>query len=227
MKSVNRPSRIAILAAIGGLIIAALGCNLPAEELFRTPTPATISTPTPVASTTPLPDEVAPANELEAQVEDVYRQNGSAVVNVTSVSYAYDFFFNPVPQEGTGSGFIYDSEGHVVTNYHVVEDAEELSVTLADGEVYQAEIIGSDPSNDLAVLRILRPDSDESLLYELPDPIPLGRSDHLRVGQFVVAIGNPFGLERTLTVGVISSLGRVIESPDGRFIGEVIQIYWT
>jgi len=132
-----------------------------------------------------------------------------------SVTYAYDFFFNPVPQEGTGSGFIYDDEGHIVTNYHVVENAEELSVTLADGKTYPAESVGVDPSTDLAVLRI---DVDE-----LPRPAPLGESDNLRVGQFVVAIGNPFGLERTLTVGVISSLGRVIESPDGRFIGEVIQ----
>jgi S1-C subfamily serine protease len=156
-----------------------------------------------------------PANALEAQVEAVYDQAGSAVVNVTSVTYAYDFFFNPVPQEGTGSGFIYDDQGHIVTNYHVVENAEELSVTLADGETYPAESVGVDPSTDLAVLRI---DVDE-----LPRPAPLGESDNLRVGQFVVAIGNPFGLERTLTVGVISSLGRVIESPDGRFIGEVIQ----
>ena len=132
-----------------------------------------------------------------------------------SVTYAYDFFFNPVPQEGTGSGFIYDDEGHIVTNYHVVENVEELSVTLADGKTYPAESVGVDPSTDLAVLRI---DVDE-----LPRPAPLGESDNLRVGQFVVAIGNPFGLERTLTVGVISSLGRVIESPDGRFIGEVIQ----
>jgi S1-C subfamily serine protease len=97
----------------------------------------------------------------------------------------------------------------------VVENAEELSVTLADGEVYPAEIVGVDPSNDLAVVRID--------VENLPQPVALGDSDGLRVGEFVVAIGNPFGLERTLTVGVISSLGRVIQSPDGRFIGEAIQ----
>jgi S1-C subfamily serine protease len=88
-------------------------------------------------------------------------------------------------------------------------------VTLADGEVYPAEIVGVDPSNDLAVVRID--------VENLPQPVALGDSDGLRVGEFVVAIGNPFGLERTLTVGVISSLGRVIQSPDGRFIGEAIQ----
>jgi S1-C subfamily serine protease len=156
-----------------------------------------------------------PANALEAQVEAVYGQAGSAVVNVTSVTYAYDFFFNPVPQEGSGSGFVYDEEGHIVTNYHVIEDAEELSVALADGQTYPAEVVGQDPTNDLAVIRI----DTESL----PEPVPLGDSDALRVGQFVVAIGNPFGLERTLTAGVISSLGRVIRGPDNRFIGEVIQ----
>jgi S1-C subfamily serine protease len=148
-------------------------------------------------------------------VEAVYDQTSSAVVNITSVTYAFDFFFNPVPQEGTGSGFVYDEDGHIVTNYHVIEDAEELSVTMADGETYPAEVVGEDPTNDLAVIRI---EADG-----LPRPVPLSDSDALRVGQFVVAIGNPFGLERTLTAGVISSLGRVIKGPDGRFIGEVIQ----
>jgi len=160
-----------------------------------------------------MPEE--PASALEAQIETVYDLAGPAVVNITSRSYAYDFFLRPVPQEGTGSGFLYDTEGRIVTNYHVIENAEELSVTLADGEVYPATIVGVDPSNDLAVIRI---EADN-----LPEPVALGDSDNLRVGQFVVAIGNPFGLERTLTVGVISSLGRVIKSPDGRFIGEAIQ----
>jgi S1-C subfamily serine protease len=158
---------------------------------------------------------VEPANVLELQVATVYEQAASAVVNVTSRSYAYDLFMRPIPQEGVGSGFFYDAEGHIVTNYHVVENAEELSVTLANGEVYPAEIVGVDPSTDLAVLHIEA--------EGLPDAIALGNSDQLRVGQFVVAIGNPFGQEGTLTVGVISALGRVIESPDDRFIGEAIQ----
>jgi S1-C subfamily serine protease len=160
-----------------------------------------------------MPEE--PANALEAQVEAVYELAGPAVVNVTNRNYAYDFFMNPVPQEGTGSGFVYDTEGHIVTNFHVVENAEELSVTLADGAAYPAQVVGVDPSNDLAVLRIEA--------ENLPQPVALGTSDNLRVGQFVVAIGNPFGQEGTLTVGVISALGRIIESPDGRFIGEAIQ----
>ncbi len=207
--------RIAILIATATLVGATLGCSLPIESLLATPTPTLLPTattpPTPQASLTA--DE--PVNVLEAQVVAIYEQAGPAVVNITSISVAYDFFFRPVPQEGSGSGFIYDTEGHIVTNYHVVEDAEELSVTLADGETYPAEIVGVDPSNDLAVLHIEA--------ENLPDPIPLGDSDQLRVGKFVVAIGNPFGQEGTLTVGVISALGRIIESPDGRFIGEAIQ----
>jgi len=158
---------------------------------------------------------VEPANALEAQVEAVYDEAGPAVANITSRAIAYDFFMQPIPQEGSGSGFIYDAEGHIITNYHVVADADSVSVALAAGGVYTATIVGVDPSSDLAVLRIETED--------LPAPIPLGDSDQLRVGQFVVAIGNPFGLERTLTVGVISALSRVIESPDGRFIGEAIQ----
>jgi S1-C subfamily serine protease len=163
---------------------------------------------------TPLPAE-APANELEAQVEAVYAQYAPSVVNISAVTIAYDFFLRPIPQEGTGSGFVYDTLGHIVTNYHVVADAESVSVALSNGEEYEAQIVGQDPSTDLAVLRIEAAD--------LPAPIPLGDSDQLRVGKFVIAIGNPFGQEGTLTVGVISALGRIIESPDGSFIGEAIQ----
>jgi len=154
---------------------------------------------------------------LEAQVIAVYETVGPAVVNITNRSYAYDWFMRPSPQEGSGSGFVYDTEGHIVTNYHVVENAEELLVTLASGQVYEAEIVGVDPTNDLAVIHI-----DAGVA--LPEPVALGDSDKLRVGQFVLAIGNPFGLEQTLTIGVISALGRVIQSPeDNRFIGEAIQ----
>jgi S1-C subfamily serine protease len=157
-----------------------------------------------------------PTSELEAQIAAVYQQAGPGVVNITNRSMTFDFFLNPIPREGSGSGFFYDAQGHIVTNYHVVADAEELQVTLADGRSLSAQIVGADPSNDLAVIRVdLPPDEVHTL--------PVGDSTQLRVGQFVVAIGNPFGLERTLTVGVVSALGRVIESPDQRFIGEVIQ----
>ena len=216
-----RKSWVVILVAIAALAGATLGCGLPSEVLLQpTALPAPTPTPVPATPTTAPPQVPAmteePANALEGQVVAVYESAGPAVVNISTVVIAYDFFMRPVPQEGgTGSGFVYDAEGHIVTNYHVVENAEELSVTLADGEVYPAQIVGVDPSNDLAVVRID--------VENLPQPVALGDSDGLRVGEFVVAIGNPFGLERTLTVGVISSLGRVIQSPDGRFIGEAIQ----
>jgi S1-C subfamily serine protease len=154
-------------------------------------------------------------NALEGQIEAVYNSVAPAVVNITTRAVAYNYFNQAVPQEGTGSGFLYDAQGHIVTNYHVIADAQDVTVSLKGGEVYPAEIVGADASTDLAVIRI---DA-----RSLPAYLNLADSDQLHVGQFVVAIGNPFGLEQTLTVGVISSLGRVIESPDGRFIGEAIQ----
>lgn len=162
-------------------------------------------------------DDTQAAFALERRVIDVYDGTSPAVVNITNRMYVTYWRMGTVPEEGTGSGFLYDDQGHIVTNYHVIEDADELLVTLADGSVYAAEIVGSDPTNDLAVIRI---DADD----ELPEPLIMGDSDELRVGQFVVAIGNPFGLDQTLTTGVVSALGRVIESPeDDRFIGEAIQ----
>jgi len=165
----------------------------------------------------PAEREAAAADALEEQIIAVYDTVGPSVVNITNRSVAYDMFMQPVPQEGSGSGFVYDAEGHIVTNFHVVEGAEQLLVTLADGQEFEAVVVGQDPTNDLAVVQMV---SNE----DLPPPIPVGDSDGVRVGQFVVAIGNPFGLEQTLTVGVISALGRIIQSPEGdRFIGEAIQ----
>ncbi len=210
---------IAIALTTMALIGTVSACRLPSELLLTPATPMPTVPPTPTQAPPPVPPMAEePANALEAQVVAVYDLAGPAVVNITNVSYAYDFFLRPVPQEGTGSGFVYDVEGHVVTNYHVVENAEELSVTLADGRVYPATVVGADPSNDLAVIRVEVLDAEG-----LPQPVVLGDSDDLRVGQFVIAIGNPFGQAGTLTVGVVSALGRIIESPDGRFIGEAIQ----
>jgi S1-C subfamily serine protease len=211
-----RKDQIALILTVVVLVTSVLACSLPAvSALAPTPTPTVPPTPTAAPPQATPVSAAEPANALEAQVETVYDQAGPAVVHITSRVITYDVFMQPVPQEGTGSGFVYDTEGHIVTNYHVVADAESVSVALAAGGVYTATIVGTDSSNDLAVLRIGAED--------LPDPVPLGDSDQLRVGQFVVAIGNPFGLDRTLTVGVISALSRVIESPDSRFIGEAIQ----
>jgi S1-C subfamily serine protease len=203
------------------LLVAGIGCGLIGiSALHLTPASAIASPPTAAPVVTPIPNEVSDEAEaldaLQSQIITVYGTVSPAVVNITNHSYAYDMFRRAVPQEGSGSGFVYDVEGHIVTNYHVVENAEELLVTLASGQVYEAEIVGVDPTNDLAVIHI-------DAGADLPEPVVLGDSDRLQVGQFVLAIGNPFGLEQTLTTGVISALGRVIENSDGGFIGEAIQ----
>ncbi len=116
---------------------------------------------------------------------------------------------------GSGSGWVYDSDGHIVTNYHVISGADQVTVLFPDGNEHPAQIVGEDPTTDLAVIAVDAPG--------LPDPIPVADESSLQVGQFVVALGNPFGLNNTLTVGVISALERVMRSPDGRFIGGAIQ----
>jgi S1-C subfamily serine protease len=146
----------------------------------------------------------------------VYEALNEAVVNITSVTIEYNWFLEPVPKEGTGSGSIIDQEGHVLTNYHVVKDAKQLRVTLADGSEYEGRLIGSDPENDLAVIRF---DPRGKILTT----IAFGRSAALRVGQKVLAIGNPFALERTLTTGIVSGLGRPVKTDSGLVIREMIQ----
>lgn len=172
---------------------------------------ALIAAPSLFAQVAPYP----PANPLESQVETVGREAGPSVLNITSTVVTQNFFNQPVPQQAVGSGFIYDRQGHVVTNYHVIEHANHVVVTLRSGRSYTAQVVGTDPSTDLAVLKI-----DAS---PLPPPLKLGNSSRVQVGQFVVALGNPFGLSHTLTFGVISAKGRIIKSPNGRFIGEAIQ----
>ncbi len=143
----------------------------------------------------------------------VYRKNVESVVNITSRAMAFDFFYGLVPQEGQGSGFIIDKEGHILTNYHVVEAARQVEVTLHNRRKYSATIVGTDPSHDLAVIQIKAPDLT---------PMVLGDSRNLQVGQKVYAIGNPFGLSGTLTSGIVSSI-RSVQEPDGMKIEEAIQ----
>lgn len=146
----------------------------------------------------------------------IYQEMSSGVVNITTTTISYDFFFNPIPESGTGSGSVLDKKGHILTNYHVVENARKLEVTLFDGSKWEAKLIGADPNNDLAVIKIKAPE-------EKLKPIPLGDSSTLKVGQKAIAIGNPFGLERTLTVGIISSIGRTLRAVNGRLMRGIIQ----
>ena len=146
----------------------------------------------------------------------VYEKVADGVVNITSTVLQMDFFFNPFPTQGSGSGSIIDQKGNILTNHHVVANARSLEVTLADGSKWPAKLVGSDPDNDLAVIRIEAP-------KEKLKPIAMGDSRTLRIGQKVLAIGNPFGLERTLTTGVVSSLGRTIRSEEGTLMEDIIQ----
>ena len=146
----------------------------------------------------------------------IYEQVGPGVVNVTSVVIQQDFFLNPIPRQGAGSGSIIDRDGHILTNHHVIEDSTRLEVTLSDGSRWPAKLVGSDPDHDLAVIKIDVP-SDKLTV------IAMGDSSALRVGQKVLAIGNPFGLGQTLTTGIISSVGRSIRSERGILIEKLIQ----
>ncbi len=146
----------------------------------------------------------------------IYRQVAPGVVNITSVVVERDFFFNPIPREGAGSGSIIDTAGHIVTNHHVIRDSTKLEVTLSDGSKWPAKFVGADPDNDLAVIKVNAP--KEKLTV-----IPMGDSSELQIGQKVLAIGNPFGLGQTLTTGIISSLGRSIRSEAGTLIENLIQ----
>jgi S1-C subfamily serine protease len=182
------------------------------SELSRPPEVSWASSP--VSMTSPAPP--APLTDDERNNIDVYQKYSVGVVNITSTSVAYDFFYRAVPQSGMGSGAIIDTQGHIVTNYHVIRDAELLEVTLPNKTKHKAKVVGTDPNNDLAVIQIDVPRGGLT-------PIPMGTSKGLQVGQKVLAIGNPFGLDRTMTTGIISALGRSIQSENGRIIDDIIQ----
>lgn len=191
-----------------------LSCRLapPVKRKEATPTPIVL-----VATPTPLPPGMVAVSDAEERaVINVYQRVSPAVVHITSKIMRYSFFYGLIPEEGMGSGFVYDKEGHIVTNNHVVEGAEEVQVTLAEGTMVPAEVIGTDPYNDLAVLKADVP-------LEKLHPVELGSSSNLQVGQRAIAIGNPFGLDRTLTVGVISALERIMGREEERPLGEMIQ----
>jgi S1-C subfamily serine protease len=160
--------------------------------------------------------EAATTEPFDAEEQNnigVYRKNIDSVVNITSRAVTFDFLYGLVPQEGQGSGFIIDKEGHVLTNYHVIAEARQVEVTLHNRKKYRATVVGTDRSHDLAVIQIKGPGLT---------PMVLGDSRNLQVGQKVYAIGNPFGLSGTMTRGIISSI-RPVQEPDGMQIDEAIQ----
>lgn len=160
-------------------------------------------------------EAVAPVTEDERNNIEVYRQVSPGVVNISAVTYVRDFFYI-YPQEGSGSGSIIDERGHILTNYHVVQGARRLTVTLANGKQYPARYVGGDGDTDLAVIKIDAPKETFTV-------VKMGDSSHLAVGQKVLAIGNPFGIGHTLTRGIISALERPIRAENGQIIEGAIQ----
>lgn len=183
--------------------------------------PQSATTAEPIAATVASLAAQPSANALledERNTIDVFQNSSLSVVFITNKGlqrsmFSMDVF--EVPQ-GSGSGFVWDTKGHIVTNFHVVQNARTLSVTLYDNTTYDAELVGAEPSKDIAIVRIEAP---RSKLH----PVLVGTSENLRVGQKVIAIGNPFGLDQTLTTGVVSALGREIKSVSNRTIQGVIQ----
>jgi S1-C subfamily serine protease len=203
--------QILVIALISGLFAAGVvavvdrmsGRLQPAGSAFTESSPAGVTDP-------------SMATDEQNNIE-IYRTLSPGVVNIHSTSYARDFFGFVEPQEGSGSGSILDQEGHILTNNHVVERAEKLSVSFGGPKEYAATVVGRDPDTDLAVIRLVEKPREPLSV------VPLGDSDKLVVGQKVLAIGNPFGLDRTLTTGVISGLQRPIRARNNRQIEGAIQ----
>ena len=191
-----------LIPGLAALLVAA-SCGLAVARSDGTPRPVT-------------PRGPLAADEI-AHIE-LFRKASPSVVHITTLAARRDFFLLNVQQvpAGTGTGFVWDEAGHVVTNFHVIQGGSAAQVTLADQSSFDAELVGAFPDRDLAVLRIKAPRE------KLP-PIAVGTSRDLRVGQRVYAIGNPFGLDQTLTTGIVSALGREIESFNNRTIRGVIQ----
>jgi S1-C subfamily serine protease len=170
-------------------------------------------------ATAQAPDYRSFSTNDEANNIEVFKRASPSVVYITNSRMVRQSFFNLNPQEvpqGTGSGFVWDDNGYIVTNFHVIQNASRVTVTLQDGSAWDATLVGVEPDKDLAVLQIEAPEAQLS-------PLELGDSSLLEVGRKVIAIGNPFGLDTTLTVGVVSALGREINSVTRRQIRDVIQ----
>ncbi|MDR2516241.1 MAG: trypsin-like peptidase domain-containing protein, partial [Spirochaetaceae bacterium] len=162
--------------------------------------------------------DLAPFTQDERENIAVYEQFNEAVVNITTETVGINWFLEPVPQDGgSGSGSIIGTQGYVLTNNHVIENAYKVHINLADGSQIEGSVVGTDPENDIAVLKF-EPPAGAQL-----KTIPFGDSSNLRVGQRVLAIGNPFALERTLTVGIVSGLGRPIQTSRQNIIRDMIQ----
>ena len=200
-----------ISAFVGAIVAIYLTANLPFVPSVVEPVMAA----PPVAAN--FQNEADRALSAEERINiAVYENVNRSVVNISTVANRVNFMFIE-PEEGSGSGWVFDRLGHIVTNYHVVSGSDIIDVTLFDGSTHSARIVGQDKKNDVAVLKI---EVDPNLLF----PVQLGNSRQLKVGQKVLAIGNPFGLERTMTVGIVSSLNRTLRSKNRRIMNDIIQL---
>jgi S1-C subfamily serine protease len=211
---------VLVLAVLGGRLGAQrpvpanpVPAPLPPPRAAELP-PAPVPAPGPVQPV--VPDDLLRAASADEQVNiRVYAAVNRGVVNITTATEVSGFFGDET-STGTGSGFVIDRQGHILTNYHVISEAEAVQVTLYDGSTHEAKVVGADASNDIAVVKINAP---RATLV----PLALGDSSKLLVGQKVLALGNPFGLERTLTTGIVSALGRSLKAKNGRMIKGIIQ----
>lgn len=191
---------------IGGIVVASMPGSAGSQAALS-----------PVPTATLLPENLYAEMDARDQVIiNLYDRVSPSVVHIISRQQNLNFFFGAYSSEGTGSGFLIDTAGHVLTNNHVVANASEIDVILATGDTVPATLVGVDRENDLAVLKI-------DIAPELAVPLEYGNSSDVRVGQTVVAIGNPFGLDRTLTTGIISALGRRLQTSQGALVGQAIQ----
>jgi S1-C subfamily serine protease len=224
--------RVVLLCVLSGIMGAVLAVGLSrapdmeertaAQEPAAWPSPGPradlglAATPRPAPAAAPAPDDLMPEERVNVAV---YENVNRSVVNITTKGFQGErFLLIEIPSEGEGSGLVIDRQGNILTNFHVVDGARQIQVTLFDGNTYEARMVGQDPATDVAVVKIEAPSQS---LY----PVVFGSSANLKVGQRVFAIGNPFGLERTLSTGIISSLNRSLPSRrSGRSIKSIIQI---
>ena len=205
---------LTVAAILGGGV--ALGLAVATGSLAE-------STTTTIRQDAPAPAAAAAVSREGLTVNEIYRRAAPAVVQITSttaptteVDPFFGFRTEQPAQQALGSGFVLDKQGHIVTNYHVVEGAQQVEVSFSNQKTYKAKVVGTDPSTDLAVLRV---DVSSRALT----PLMLADSDKVTVGDTVVAIGNPFGLDRTATAGIVSALQRLVTAPNGQTIDHVIQ----
>lgn len=218
--SITATAAVVLLAAFGvGLFSRGLGGEASLAAAAEAEASPPVPIPEPVVEAAPVLSEADGGySQDERENITVYERLNAGVVNITTEVVAINWFLEPVPQAGgSGSGSIIDRRGYVLTNYHVVKDAFKVFVNLADGTRLEGKVIGSDSENDLSVVKF-EPPKDMTLTV-----IPYGTSGGLRVGQKVLAIGNPFGLERTLTRGIVSGLGRPVQQDSKTIIRDMIQ----